>query len=231
MSDFVNLKIENDIAMIYVDNPPVNALSQMVRAGLVNAIFQAEETDVRAVILMCSGRTFFAGADIREFGKPPVSPDLSDVRRHIEKCCVPVIAAIHGTALGGGLEMAMACHYRIAITTARLGLPEVNLGLIPGAGGTQLSPRLMGVEAALDFMLSGRPISAEKALDVGLIDRITKTELEEAAQLYAAELIESGASRRQTDWWGFPDTILYNLWPLPPQSGSDLSCHTKSLQS
>ena len=150
MSDFVNLKIKNDIAIVYVDNPPVNALSQMVRAGLKSAFCQAQEADISAVILICSGRTFFAGADIREFGKPPVSPELSDVRRQIENCRVPVIAAIHGTALGGGLEMAMACHYRIAIATARLGLPEVKLGLIPGAGGTQLAPRLMGVEAALD---------------------------------------------------------------------------------
>jgi 3-hydroxyacyl-CoA dehydrogenase len=148
-------------------------------------------------VLNCAGRTFFAGADISEFGKPPADPWLPQVLETIESCDVPVVAAIHGTALGGGLETAMACHYRIAAPAARVGLPEVTLGLLPGAGGTQWAPRLMGVRAALDLMISGKPVGAGAALGAGLIDRIAEGELLAAAKDYARELVEAPGNARR----------------------------------
>jgi 3-hydroxyacyl-CoA dehydrogenase len=198
MSDYVSFECRGDIAVIAVNNPPVNALSQPVRAGLQDAFAAAGDSQCRAVILTCSGGTFIAGADISEFGKPPADPWLPEVLGRVESMDVPVIAAIHGTALGGGLETAMACHYRIAVSSSKLGLPEVLLGLLPGAGGTQWAPRLIGVEAALDLMISGQPIGAGAALKAGLIDRVAEGNLMEAATVYARELIESGAGPRRT---------------------------------
>ncbi|HEX6092104.1 MAG TPA: 3-hydroxyacyl-CoA dehydrogenase NAD-binding domain-containing protein, partial [Dongiaceae bacterium] len=198
MSNIVSLRHERGIAIVTADNPPVNALSHAVRAGLQTAFEEAEAAGSKAIVLNCAGRTFFAGADISEFGKPPADPWLPQVLQTIESCAVPVIAAIHGTALGGGLETAMACHYRVAAPDAKLGLPEVTLGLLPGAGGTQWSPRLIGVEAALDLMISGKPIGAGKALEAGLVDRIAEGDLLQAALAYAAELIESGSVPRRT---------------------------------
>jgi 3-hydroxyacyl-CoA dehydrogenase len=198
MSDPVRIRFENDIAVITADNPPVNALSHPVRAGLQAAFREAREARCKAIVLNCAGRTFFAGADISEFGKPPADPWLPAVLGVIESSDAPVIAAIHGTALGGGLETAMACHYRIATSDAKLGLPEVLLGLLPGAGGTQWAPRLLGVEAALDLMISGKPIGAGKAKTAGLVDRIAEGALEAAALSWAAELIEAGAGPRRT---------------------------------
>jgi 3-hydroxyacyl-CoA dehydrogenase len=198
MPGIVSLRLERDIAIVTADNPPVNALSHAVRAGLKTAFEEAAASGCKAIVLNCAGRTFFAGADISEFGKPPADPWLPQVLRTIETCAVPVVAAIHGTALGGGLETAMACHYRIAAPNATLGLPEVTLGLLPGAGGTQWSPRLIGVEAALDLMISGKPIGAARALQAGLVDRIAEGDLLQAALAYAAELIESGAAPRRT---------------------------------
>lgn len=137
MPELVRLQRRDEIALIIADNPPVNALGQALRQGLLQA-FQAAEADpqVRAVVLVCEGSTFFAGADIKEFGKPPVAPSLPEVIDVIEGCSKPSVAVIHGTALGGGLEVALGCHYRIARADARVGLPEVKLGLLPGAGGT-----------------------------------------------------------------------------------------------
>jgi 3-hydroxyacyl-CoA dehydrogenase len=153
------------IAVITVDNPPVNALGQAVREGLLAAIEQAgQDVAVRAVVLACRGRTFFAGADITEFGKPPRHPDLGGVIAAFEACQKPTVAGIFGTALGGGLELAMGCRYRVAVNTARLGLPEVKLGILPGAGGTQRLPRLVGPEAAVAMIVSGTPIPARQAL-------------------------------------------------------------------
>lgn len=176
--------------VITVDNPPVNALSHAVREGLMRALDEAErDSDTRAVVLICSGRTFIAGADIREFNQPPKAPHLPDVIARLEACGKPVLAAIHGTALGGGLEVAMGCHYRLAASSAKLGLPEVKLGLLPGATGTQRLPRLVGVERALGMMLSGEPIGAGAALDAGLVDRVTdENDLLAAALGYAEEL-------------------------------------------
>lgn len=198
MSEFVSYELHRDIATILVNNPPVNALSQAVRAGLLDAFSVAARSGCKAIILACEGRTFIAGADISEFGKPPASPWLPEVLACIEASEIPVIAAIHGTALGGGLETAMSCHYRIAVPSARLGLPEVLLGLLPGAGGTQWSPRLVGVEAALDLMISGKPIGANEALKKGLVDRIAEGDLMESALTYAQELIDEGAGPRRT---------------------------------
>ena len=157
----VHVKFCDDLAIIMVDNPPVNALSPSVRAGLVDAMEEADGSrDVKAIVLTCVGRTFFAGADIREFSKPPQAPHLSVVVERIEENEKPVVAAIHGTALGGGFEIALGCHYRVAPPDAQIGFPEVTLGLLPGATGTQRLPRLVGVERALNIMISGKPMDA-----------------------------------------------------------------------
>ena len=198
MSDMVSFEHHGDIAIVMVNNPPVNALSLPVRAGLKDAFTALEASACKAIILICSGRTFIAGADISEFGKPPADPWLPEVLDQIESSDVPVVAAIHGTALGGGLETAMSCHYRIAVASARLGLPEVLLGLLPGAGGTQWLPRLIGVEAALNMMISGKPVSADAAFEKGLVDRIAEGNLQEAALSYARELADMKAGPRRT---------------------------------
>ena len=169
----VSVDIVDNVALIVIDNPPVNASSHSVRSGLMDAVRQiAEDASVQAIALYGAGRTFIAGADIKEFGKPLQPPSLPDVINAIEALEKPVVVAIHGTALGGGLEVTLGCHYRVATPNARVGLPEVNLGLVPGAGGTQRAPRLVGVEAAIDIITSGRHVPAEEALDLGLIDEI-----------------------------------------------------------
>lgn len=179
-----------DTLVIIANNPPVNALGQAVRAGLAAGIAEAaSDAGIRAVVIRCDGRTFFAGADITEFGKPPVGPSLPEVVDAIEQCPKPVIAAIHGTALGGGLEVALGCHYRIAIGSAKLGLPEVKLGLLPGAGGTQRLPRVVGVADALSMIVTGDPVTAARALEIGLIDRLAEPEgLADAAVAFAQEM-------------------------------------------
>ncbi|MGN6154242.1 MAG: 3-hydroxyacyl-CoA dehydrogenase NAD-binding domain-containing protein [Sphingomicrobium sp.] len=175
--------------IIESNNPPVNALSAAVRQGLVDAIEQAEADDnVKAVVIACEGQTFFAGADITEFGKPPIMPWLPQVVDRIEDCTKPVVAAIHGTALGGGLEVALGCHYRVAVPTAKLGTPEVKLGLLPGAGGTQRLPRVAGVEKALQMCATGTPIGAREAYEAGLIDRLVEGELLPHAVAFAEEV-------------------------------------------
>src|SRR3954447_14182692 len=152
-ADVVTRELRGKVLLVTIDHAPVNALSADVRRGLLAAIEAADsDRSVEAVLLVGAGRNFIAGADIREFGKPPVPPSLPDVCNRIEACTKPVVAAIHGAALGGGLEVALAAHYRIAVEGAKLGLPEVQLGLLPGAGGTQRTPRLIGAAAALDLM-------------------------------------------------------------------------------
>jgi 3-hydroxyacyl-CoA dehydrogenase len=184
----VTVSRDGEVMVVVADNPPVNALGVAVRQGLAEAIDRAEaDADVRAVVIRCAGRTFFAGADITEFGKPPLDPSLPDVVAKIEACSKPVVAAIHGTALGGGLEVALGCHYRIAVPSARLGLPEVKLGILPGAGGTQRLPRLVGPEAALDMIVTGDPIGADKAAQIGLIDEVVEGDLAEAALHFAGK--------------------------------------------
>lgn len=190
----VNYELQGDVGVIKINNPPVNALSQALRQGLSEALATAQGDASKAVVVICEGRTFIAGADITEFGKPPQEPSLPAVLDAIEDSQKPVIAAIHGTALGGGLEVALACHYRCALPSAKVGLPEVKLGILPGAGGTQRAPRLMGVEAALDLITSGNPISASKAQSSGLVDKVVDgDDLLAAALAYANELIASNA--------------------------------------
>ncbi|MNK25371.1 Fatty acid oxidation complex subunit alpha [compost metagenome] len=189
-----------DILVVTLDHPPVNALSAAVRRDLSAAI-QSAQTDnqVRAILLVGAGRNFIAGADIREFGKPPQQPLLPDVCNQIEASAKPVVAALHGAALGGGLEIALAAHYRVALASAKLGLPEVNLGLLPGAGGTQRAPRLMGAAAAVDLMLSGKPLSAEAALNAGLVDTLaTEDDPLDAGLAYTRQLLALNAGARRT---------------------------------
>jgi 3-hydroxyacyl-CoA dehydrogenase len=178
-----------DVLIVTSNNPPVNALGAAVRQGLVAAIEEAEKDDaIKAVVIRCEGQTFFAGADITEFGKPPVMPWLPSVVDTIENCSKPVVAAIHGTALGGGLEVALGSHYRIAVPDAKLGVPEVKLGLLPGAGGTQRLPRVAGVQKALEMVTSGTPIGAREAFAFGLVDRIAEGELLQHAVALADEV-------------------------------------------
>ncbi|MBU2325903.1 MAG: enoyl-CoA hydratase/isomerase family protein, partial [Alphaproteobacteria bacterium] len=173
MSSPISTSRQGDILVVTSDNPPVNALGQAVREGLKAAIEQAAADDaIKAIVIRCEGRTFFAGADITEFGKPPQGPSLPEVCDAIEASDKPVVAAIHGTALGGGCEIALACHYRVAVPSAKLGLPEVKLGLIPGAAGTQRLPRLVGAEAALPLVVIGNPVSAKQAQKIGLVDTL-----------------------------------------------------------
>ena len=189
----VDLRRDGTIALVTVDNPPVNALKREVRAGLVTALRQArDENPVKAVVIACAGRTFFAGADITEFGKPPLAPGLHDVIAAIEAMQKPVVAALHGTALGGGFELALACHFRVAVAGARVGLPEVKLGLLPGAGGTQRLPRLIGPEKALKMIVTGEPIAAPEALADGIIGEIVEGELTPAAIAFARRAVADG---------------------------------------
>jgi 3-hydroxyacyl-CoA dehydrogenase len=186
-----DLSMDGDIAVITLNSPPVNALSANVREGLFEG-FKAATADpaAKAIVLICEGRTFIAGADITEFGGASRGPSLFDVQEMMENAPKPVIAAIHGTALGGGLEVALVAHYRIAVPSARLGLPEVNLGLLPGAGGTQRLPRVAGPEKALEMMTSGRHAPASEALAMGLVDELAEEgKLREAAVAFARRCV------------------------------------------
>ena len=178
MTSPISTRMHGDVLIVTSNNPPVNALGHAVREGLVNAIGQADaDAAVKAVVIVCEGQTFFAGADITEFGKPMQLPMLPTVVDIIENCTKPVVAAIHGTAFGGGLEVALASHYRVAVPSAKLGVPEVKLGLLPGAGGTQRLPRVAGVGKALEMAATGNPVGAKEAYAVGLVDRLIEGEL------------------------------------------------------
>ncbi|SOC82310.1 3-hydroxyacyl-CoA dehydrogenase [Ensifer adhaerens] len=181
---------EGNIAVVTVDNPPVNALSQSLRQALVETVAQLDaDPGTDAVVLLCAGRTFIAGADVSEFGKAPEPPHLPDVVAAIEAAKTPWIAAIHGSALGGGLEIALGCAWRVAVPSASLGLPEVKLGLVPGAGGTVRLPRLIGVEAAVDLITSGNPVKAAKAEGLGLVDAVVEGDLPSQAIAFAREAL------------------------------------------
>ena len=200
----ISTKRHGDVLIVTSNNPPVNALGHAVREGLVKAIGEADSDDaVKAVVIICQGQTFFAGADISEFGtpkafEPPMLPQVVDI---IENCTKPVVAAIHGTAFGGGLEVALASHYRVAVPSAKLGVPEVKLGLLPGAGGTQRLPRVAGVPVALEMAAKGNPIGATDAHGIGLVDRLVEGDLEQHAVAFAAE--------------------VKDIRPLPKSSGRD----------
>src|SRR5436190_19722189 len=186
----VDLDRRGRIAVLTVNNPPVNALSQHVRQGLYDGVTRATaDAAVGAVVVTCAGRTFIAGADITEFGKPPKEPGLHEVLALIEQSPKPVVAAVHGTALGGGLEVALACHYRVGVKAARFGLPEVKLGLLPGAGGTQRLPRVVGAPKALQRIVSGDPIGADEALAHGLIDEVVEGDLAAAGVAFADKVL------------------------------------------
>jgi 3-hydroxyacyl-CoA dehydrogenase len=177
---------DGDIAVLTLDNPPVNALSTAVRRALMEAAGTLDaDPQVRAAVLICAGRTFVAGADVREFGQPPAEPLLPDVIARIERAAKPWVAAIHGAALGGGLELALGCRFRVAAPGAQLGLPEVNLGIVPGAGGTVRTPRAIGADAAAGLASSGQPIDAARARELGLIDAVLPGELRAAAIEFA----------------------------------------------
>ncbi|WP_212523878.1 enoyl-CoA hydratase-related protein [Actibacterium sp. MT2.3-13A] len=213
MSGPVALSVAADgIARIAVDNPPVNALSHPVRRALWDAVEAAEaDRAVRLILLAAEGRTFPAGADINEFHAKPQDLWLPDLCDRIEACAKPVVAVLHGTALGGGFELALAAHYRLAAEDAQVGLPEVTLGLLPGAGGTQRLPRLAGGAAALEIMLGGRPVDAAQAQRLGLLDRVVRGDLSEAARAYARELLAADAGPRRTrdSRAGLRDTRAY----------------------
>jgi 3-hydroxyacyl-CoA dehydrogenase len=190
MADY---NVEDGVAVITLNNPPVNALSQGVRQGLRDGLAQAlADEAVKALVVICSGRTFIAGADITEFASGPGEPQLHGVLAAMDDSVKPIVAAIHGTALGGGLETALCCHYRVAVPDAKLGLPEVNLGLLPGAGGTQRLPRLVGVEKAIEMVTTGKPVSAGEALDIGLVDELVDGDLRAGAIAFAAKKIMEG---------------------------------------
>jgi len=192
ITDMVDLEIQDGVAVVRIDNPPVNALSRGVRDGLFEAVKQADADDAaNAILIICNGRTYIAGADIKEFGKPQEGISLFDVHIAIESASKPVVSTIHGTALGGGLETALSCHYRVAVATARFGLPEVHLGILPGAGGTQRLPRVVGVERALEMMVSGKMVNAKFALENGLIDEIVD-DLFEGGMAFAKKVAAEG---------------------------------------
>lgn len=214
MSEVVSYTLVDNIAVITIDNPPVNAMGHAVRQGTWDRVdeFAADEK-ADAAVLICDGRTFIAGADISEFNAPPKNPWLPELVQKLEDCEKIIVAAIHGTALGGGLETAMGCHYRCAVASAKVGLPEVTLGLLPGASGTQRLPRLVGVEKALDMMISGRPISASEAKEHGVVDEIVEGDLREDAIAYAKQLVTSAAplrqlSRQDVDSAGIDETFF-----------------------
>ena len=187
----VSTKTNANLAIIIIDNPPVNALSHAVRLGVSEQMeINAQKDNIEAIILMCAGRTFCAGADISEFGKPPLAPGLPELIEQIERTNKPVIAALHGTTLGGGFELALSCHYRIMDVNAKVGLPEVHLGLIPGASGTQRLPRLIGAEAALEMITSGKAIGASKAEKLGIIDQLSSENLENDAILFTQQILK-----------------------------------------
>jgi 3-hydroxyacyl-CoA dehydrogenase len=210
-SDSVSYEVRDQVGLILIDKPPVNAIDYSIRTGLSAAIEHvAGDAAARIVLLACAGRTYFAGADISEFEGERRGPDLIEVLQKLEDCPKPVVTVLFGTALGGGLETALACHYRAAVPSARLGLPELSLGIIPGAGGTQRMPRLIGARATLDLVLGIRPIGAEEAAQLGIVDSIIDGDPLEAGLAYAARLLADDAGPRRTsersvDTTGFDD--------------------------
>ena len=192
MSNVISFEVVENTAVITFNNPPVNALGHAVRSGIVDALDKANNNvNVKAIILIGGGRTFPAGADITEFGGPLLEPGLPEVVNLIENQTLPVIAAIHGTALGGGLEIALGANFRIATKEAKIGLPEVHLGLLPGAGGTQRFPRIAGAQASIELMTSGTPIRASAAHKLGVIDKIANDNLLDSALSYSNTIIQN----------------------------------------
>lgn len=191
INDKISISTAGDIGIIRSDNPPVNALGHAVREGIVRALDQLLAEDaVKVIVVACQGRTFFAGADITEFGKPKREPVLQQMIAALEASPKPIVAAIHGTALGGGLEVALGCHFRVAVPMAKMGLPEINLGIFAAGGGTQRLPRLVGPERALELVISGKPVSAAQALELGIVDAIIDGDPVEAGIAFARRVID-----------------------------------------
>nr|WP_314446932.1 3-hydroxyacyl-CoA dehydrogenase NAD-binding domain-containing protein [uncultured Sphingomonas sp.] len=236
MTSPISTEKHGHVLIIRSNNPPVNALGAAVRQGLVAAIEEAEAAeDIAAAVIICEGQTFFAGADITEFGKPPVMPWLPEVVDRIEACTKPVVAAIHGTALGGGLEVALGCHYRCAVASAKLGVPEVKLGLLPGAGGTQRLPRVAGVEKALQMVTSGTPIGAQEAFEIGLVDRMVEGDLLQHAVAYATEVAEvrplPKSSERQAKIEEASPTVFEDFIAANPRTFKGFEAPMKNLEA
>ncbi len=210
MSEAIEYELIGDVAVLAANNPPVNALGVDVRRGLQTGIERAESDGAKAVLIYGKGRTFFAGADIREFGRPLQEPGLPSLCNRIEAAPMLVVSVLHGTALGGGLELALSSHYRVALPSAKVGLPEVHLGLIPGAGGTQRLPRITGVEAALDIITSGRQVRADEALKLGLVDKVQDGDPREIGLAYVRELLDSGAARRAVGEMPAPEPVDFD---------------------
>jgi 3-hydroxyacyl-CoA dehydrogenase len=199
VNDVARITLDGDVAIVIVDAPPVNAMTREVRAGLLRCFEElGANRDVKAIVLACAGKSFISGGDMREFETGILEPGYHAVLRRIEDSAVPVVAAIHGSAMGAGVETVIACHYRVAQASAKLGLPEITLGIIPGAGGTQRMPRLIGLEPALDMMLSGKPLSAAQAKALGLVDEVVAGDVQQAALAYAQELLARNVGPRRT---------------------------------
>ncbi|WP_299483521.1 3-hydroxyacyl-CoA dehydrogenase NAD-binding domain-containing protein [uncultured Roseibium sp.] len=199
INDVVSIERQGPMALVILNNPPVNAASHAVRSGIWQAVETlANDADVRVIVLYGEGRTFIAGADIREFGKPPQDPWLPDLCNFIEDCKTPIVCVLHGTTLGGGLEVALASHVRVALPGTRIGLPEVTLGILPGAGGTQRAPRLAGMRASLDLITSGKPISADQAIERGLVDRIEEGSPRDVALRVGQDVLSGQQATRRT---------------------------------
>lgn len=198
-SSVVRVQRDGELALVVVHNPPVNTITAAVRSGLRDALGQIRaSTDVRGVLLLCEGNTFFSGADIGEFGGPPKEEEYRSLFNGYEASNIPVVAAMHGTVMGGGLEIALACHYRVAAADARFGMPEVTLGIIPGAGGTQRMPRLIGADQALEMIVTARPVDAARGRELGFIDEIVDKELRRHAMSYLRSLIAADKGPRRT---------------------------------
>src|SRR5271163_1462891 len=236
MNDLIQLTKENDIAVITINNPPVNALSPGVPEGISEALDQiALDDNIKAVVLIGGGRTFIAGADIKEFGKmtsgKPRGAGLLPFLLKIEDSKKPVIVAIHGTAFGGGLEVAMACHYRVAVWSAQVGQPEAKLGIIPGAAGTQRLPRLAGVAKAVEMCTTGNPVKAAEALEFGIVDRIIEGDLLAGAIAFAREVAAKPApkTRERNEKLGTPPTTLPSFPPrAKPSPKNSAACSLPS---
>ena len=195
----VSVSMVDQIAVIAVNNPPVNTINREVRTDLRGALAEVRKrSGVKAVVLLCEGSTFFSGADVGEFSGPPMEAEYRTVFGELESLTVPVVAGLHGTVLGGGLEIALACHYRVAAEGTRVGLPEVTLGIIPGAGGTQRLPRLVGVEKTLELLLNAQPIDAKAALGLGILDALIHGDIREETIAYAKELVAARKGPRRT---------------------------------
>ena len=199
MGEIVSYSVVDGVAVVRIDNPPVNAMDRAVRAGLEKTFSDLKgRPEIKAIVLGCAGRTFVAGADIKEFDSGIGKPGFHEVLRLIEDSACPVVAAVHGTALGAGTELALACHYRVADKNARFGLPELSLGIIPGAGGTQRLPRIVALSSALDMILSGKPVAAAAAREMGLADAVVEGDVIDGAVSFARELAAKGAGPRRT---------------------------------